>query len=405
MARTPWRLVVAALLLLTPGSVDADPAPVFASLRAPTTPEQTAWGGPMAAGGSGPDALRQNPAGLAGAQPFQLAASHRAWQFGMQQEWMGARFPVGPVWLGLDAAAVHAGSLQGFDDLGNPTGEFHPLDLSVGLGIAGAILRSLRGGIAVQCLYLSGSSRALRGWSADCGLAVPVGQHELGLVARHLGPPIQGELGVYELPAEIAVGGTHPVARGLETSWTAALGLDDSAALRGGVRWRPAPALAVLLGGRWSPTDERFQPGAGAEVDWAALRVSYGFLPDGETGSTHHLAIALRSGVSGEPSSRRPAETIPIPPAGANEVAPVVEIPGAPSSETVDTWSVWGGTHRTRSSAGAEVRAWEASGVKGAVPVSLPNGDFRVRLRASLTRDEAQRLARLWAAEAVSDQP
>jgi hypothetical protein len=374
----------------------------------------------MAVGGLGPDALRQNPAGLSSTSVFQFAASHRTWQYGLQQEWLGARFRAGSTWLGLDASAVHAGALEGFDDLGAPTGSFQPLEISVGLGAARRVLPFLDAGVALHGLSLSGTSSALRGWSADCGLVFPVAAHRFGVALRHLGPAVTGELGEYRLPAELAIGGTHRLPAGLDASWTGILEREGARAFRGGMRWRPVGTLALLAGGRWSTHEARVQPGAGVELDWASLRLSYGIVPEEETGTTHHLAIAFRGGASQEAFPRAAAQTPtqaptpalasepPAPPAAATSPAPTTS-PAATTppaaSGTSEAWSVWGGTHRTEESAAAEARAWKAAGVSGVDLVLLPDGNVRVRLRRALPRGEALRLAQAWGAHAASDLP
>jgi hypothetical protein len=431
--------VLAAVLALGPLAAvsTARATSAFPSLSEPTTPEQAVWGGPMAAGGLGPDALRANPSGLANASAFHLMASHRSWQFGLEQEWIGARAALGSTWLGFEVSALHAGSLEGFDEQGIATGSFHPLELSTGLGLARAVTPSLTLGASAHGLLLGASSPSVRGWTGNAGATLSIGRHALGLALRHLGPAIEGEQGSYRLPSEIAVGGLHPLPAGIEAAWTAVLDRDEEREVHGGLRWRPSRVLGLLAGGLWNSEEKAIDLRAGAEIDLAALRLAYGFVPDRELGTTHQLALALRiaprwkgnAESPDSPTERRGEAVAPAsppaggrahgdsPPAPAKPAFPpaaaapsiagsaVVASPPAAADPTPATWSVWGGRHRTVESARVEARAWGAAGITPGEPVAQADGTYRVLLRRGLAQEEAQRIARGLGAHALPDAP
>lgn len=361
---------------------------VFESLRDPLTPKQTVFGGLSPAALEGPAMIRANPAGLSGGDILTFAASHRAWQFGLQQHWVGISLPAGAFALGAEVSAVHVGDLPAYDESGIKTGTFHPMELVAGIGAARSLGDHVRIGAATHLLRLTGPDTEIGGFSFSFGAQLVLLGSDVGIALRNLGPDMTSDAGSFHLPSEVSLGIERPFGGRSLVSVAAAVDRAGESSLNAGLSLR-GPAGVALLGGAAylsDAYDDRVSPRAGAEVELKNLRVSYGYIPEAELGVTHHFSLCfsppkrpVATGLTEE--SYRPPIVIPTEPAPA----------AAPEEEL---WAVWGGTYRSPSDAEKEVRALGAEKIDGAEVVPQEDGRYRVRIAQGLAESEAEEIAR-----------
>ncbi len=364
----------------------------FESLRQPLTARQTAWGGPAACGEDGPATLRGNPAGLGAVPGTSFALSHQTWQSGLQHEWSGGALPLGIGGLGFEIAATHAGSLPAYDESGKSLGSFQPLELVIGAGYGAPLASRVRLGIAGHALSLSAPDGGMRAFAVDVGTEVDALGGVVGFVLRNLGPAPRGEGDSYRLPTELACGAQRAIGSRGRISLTAVLDRDGSRRIAGGGRLAGPGGLALLAGVLHEPesADRPTSIRGGLELEMRAVRVSYAFVPDAELGATHHISLDLT------PRGSRSAFAAPIDESAVPSVSSR-ETPAAciaqPARPGPERWSVWGGTHRDREGAEAEVRALLVESVTTASVVEAGDGTYRVRVASDLTRSVAASLA------------
>jgi len=299
------------LLLFHVGSEARAESYAFASLRQPVTASQTAWGGlsPCAEGGA--ELLRSNPAGLARSTGLRFDASHRAWQLGMKQDWIGGSVPIGSWAVAIDGLATHSDALQGYDEAGIETGTFTPVELSVGVGIGRRLTDNLRIGFAAQYLSLEGVGTRLSGHSFNVGVETEILGSRIGLAARNLGPNVSGDSGIFSLPAEASLGIETAPIRPIRLSASLTLDRGEGIDLHGGLRWDLPGGLALLGGLLYRPEgyDRRLSPRSGLAITLPFVSATYAFVPDEDLGATHQLSLSLRPAGRGGRSS----ETLPRP--------------------------------------------------------------------------------------------
>jgi hypothetical protein len=365
----------------------------FESLRRPPTPFGAVSGG-FLGNDSGVDAVRTNPATLAGLRAPGMSASHQTWQSDLQEQWTGIALPVPWGGISVDASAFHAGALDGFAEDGTSTGSFRPMEILVGVGTGLSLRPGLRVGGAAQGLYLGGGTATLTGLSFATGLEWDVASVTIGVTAQNLGPAPRGAIGVYRLPAEFGISVRSDRARRASFGLGAARSRDGT--MRGAVASsvRLHPAVSLMAGANYSQEaySQPLRPVAGIEAHLGALDVGYAFSPNDEQGPAHVLSMTVVR-------ASRPADdpvrlAVPAPGGSARTGAQPRPEPTLQPVPQAERFQVWGGTHRSAESAAAEIRALRFQKVTAAEVVALDNGTFRVRIARGLPADAAAALAR-----------
>jgi hypothetical protein len=225
------------------------------------------------------------------------------------------------------------------------------------------------------------------------GLAMRLGAQaclwdaRFGVCLRNLGGNVRGAAGEYALPGELSLGVERALGRLATVSFGATIDRNREARFHGGTRWTAPGGFALLAGAAYdSERFERpFSPRGGVELGLRAFCVSYGYVPDGELGATHHLSLQFPG-----PGNRSWHREAPPP---AHVIAQGNDAPMVADTQAPRSWAVWGGTYRTEAGAKAEIRALRVERIDDAGVVVTPDGLFRVRIATSLTAEEARLLA------------
>jgi hypothetical protein len=264
----------------------------FSTLRRPSTPLETSWGGFQGAGSRGPGALRANPASLGNCPDRMFAVGHQVWSAEMQQQWAGGLVQIGPGGAAFEVAATHAGDLPAYDPDGVQIGSFRPLEGIVGLGYGMSIASRIRVGASIHGLYLSGGGERLTGTGFGLGVEGDLLGVSLGLAARNFGADARGDLGAYPLPSEVAAGVSAQIGT-VCFSVTSTVDRDRSFCGSGGCLWEATPALA-FFGGMAVRSDEiehPILPGGGVQIALGTLGFSYAYQPQTDGFAIHHVSL------------------------------------------------------------------------------------------------------------------
>lgn len=280
-----------------------------------------------------------NPAGQAYLRGAQAAAHHHSWLGGINQDSIAAVLAGKALSVGLYGDLVNYGAIQGFDELGNETEAYTPMDFTLGVAVAKQFSTGLALGGTVRGTQQSLKESGQLINSGDLGLmwasnAQPV---TLGIAYANLGPTVAGKattsalrLGFsYDLPltarssALFAVGGS---------------GLNNGASVvQAGVEGRLGGVFFLRAGYQMSFLDNKtggltgLSSGLGAKV--GALVLDYAYLPYGRIGNSHRLSVSFQfdDGSNAAPAApktevkkpKQAVSTSPAPAAAAPSPAPV----------------------------------------------------------------------------------
>jgi hypothetical protein len=265
----------------------------FESLLQSLTASQAALGGLHACSDPGPEALRANPAGLATAEGGIASASHRAWQSGLRQEWVGGLMPVASGALAVEVSALHTGSLPAFGEDGTPQGSFSPVEMVAGVGWGGKLGGGVEGGLTAHALYLRGGGDDLSGIAFGAGLEFMAASTRFAIAVRNVGPDPRGDHGTYRLPGQVAVGMEQRIGSRARLDLTATMDRDRQSFGAGGVRVVGPAGASILCGVAYLPdvaaAPLRFQ--AGLTVPLQGVLFGYSYSPSEETGSAHQISL------------------------------------------------------------------------------------------------------------------
>ncbi len=178
----------------------------FESLLQSLTASQAALGGLHACSDPGPEALRANPAGLAAAEGGIASASHRAWQSGLKQEWVGGLMPVASGALAVEVSALHTGSLPALARSRNAPGVLFSRRDGCRRGLGRQAWGRRGGWTHGTCALLRGGGDDLSGIAFGAGLEFMAASTRFAIAVRNVGPDPRGDHGTYRLPGQVAAG-------------------------------------------------------------------------------------------------------------------------------------------------------------------------------------------------------
>jgi hypothetical protein len=274
----PLGLALALALALPAGLAAFDGAAGTAapSLLLPVEARAVGMGSAYVAVASGVDSIQWNPAGMNQLAVPQAEAGHLSWVQDVNDEYLGAAFPI----YGLGAWGLAVSYLytqdQYYDNLGNRGGTFTDADLSAKIGMSfqladdmnlGFVYKILRQDYATQ--FDMGSGFDL-GWQwRDLGRFL-----DLGFTAQNLGTPVGLGGTQYSLPITLKAGAATHLGSNL------LLAVDDE--------FQPIDSFNFIHVG--AETSTRMG-------DWiAALRAGYTFGPAQEDGGLAGLTVGLGLG-------------------------------------------------------------------------------------------------------------
>ncbi len=319
-------LLAAALGFLAPSaSAGFLPNGAFSSNAAGTTgasfldasvgARAAAMGGVVAAEAQGAEALFQNPAALARLEPESPSEIALGYDALVETAYQGEAAYARP--LGRDGALgaglVYASqsAQTNYDNFGNATGNFTPLDVAAGAGYArrlgpvavGAGLKLIRSSLAEQ----SGTSAAVDlGALAKLVADIGEGPLDVGASVTNLGPPLKLGAAASPLPLNVRAGALWHVSPNFDGALDVVFPVDQDPYVAFGVEARlPAamvgstrPWVASLRGGYNQNSGRTVDGFAGATfgggLDISALRVDYAWIAMGALGMANRITIAFR---------------------------------------------------------------------------------------------------------------
>ena len=280
-----------------------------------TAPAIMAMGGASLGLGRDLQATTMNAAALGWLAEPQVVLAHASFADQTSQEWasIGARLGQRQTRWSVTALLRDEGTITGRDALNQATGDVTAQSLALSLGLAQPLGSHLVVGGAVHYVGQSiGDTRGI-GAAFDLGAQVRMGALGFGMAGRNFGGTMRWSGERWQMPASFAAGVAldHAVS-GVRLALDFDAPADYLRSVRGGIEWRIADRVALRGGYRHelnAARDERlsgpaFGIGAGAGPVW----VDYGFVVAAYGGSSHRVALNLRSaglfGAASAPGSR-----------------------------------------------------------------------------------------------------
>ena len=274
-----------------------------------------AMGGTVAAGAQGAEALFQNPAALARLEPESPSEVAVGYDALLETAYQGAAAYARPLGQNgaLGAGFVYASqaSQTTYNNTGDASGNFTPLDIAAGVGYArrigpvalGAGLKLIRSSLADQ----SGTSAAVDlGVTAKHVTDIGDGPLDVGGAVTNLGPPLKLGSSADPLPLNVRSGAVWHASPNFDAALDIVFPVDQDPYVAFGVEARlPAamvgstrPWVASLRGGYNQNSGRTVDGFAGATfgggLDISALRVDYAWIAMGALGMANRITIAFR---------------------------------------------------------------------------------------------------------------
>jgi hypothetical protein len=274
------------------------------SLRLPRGARAVGLGEAYTALASGSESLAWNPAGLDNIRALQASASHMAYVQGIGVDTLQVALPIygtGAWGVGLDYLYA---TDQGYDNWGNPTGDFSDFDFSAQIAMSFELPADMHLGGTYKIIREGYGSQFAMGSGFDFGWQWKnLFDHlDLGLVVQNLGTPIALGQGYGFLPITWRGGGALHLTQAwlisadfdhqaidfynkghFGTEYSLPIG-DFTAALRGGYSITPAQALGGLTG-----------LAVGGGLTYGRFQVDYAWQPMGDLGDTHRVSLTYSS--------------------------------------------------------------------------------------------------------------
>ena len=338
-------------------------------------------------------ALYWNPAGLALIDGPLFGATHAAWYEGLDFEWAGGATPLGMRGgVGIAATFLHAAPIAGYDESGQPTGDFTSRDIAVSVGGGYSFSETIALGAAVKGIQQSIAGETATGFAGDVGLLAGMRGWRFGATVRNIGPGIRFGDESFPLPFGVTAGVAKAFGSGGLVGASFASGAEPEA--RVGTEWTWNRLLAFRAGYRAGIDGDDPSSGftAGAGVRRSGWSVDYAMTPHEELGAAHRVSLSLRFGRARDGAAPRQ-----VCGADSRESLHLADVlPAAPPTGfRLCTTS----RHSTVESARAEARSIRLVGLGNAEVV--PEGNtYRVLVGFFGNREEA--LARAEALRAVA---
>ena len=259
-------------------------------------------GGAYTAVSEGAVAAYWNPAGMAGLEDFEVSLGHFSWYQDITVEQMSLAVPLsaGPV-LGASITYVNYGTIDGYDALGNPTGDLSAYDLSGGVSLGMSFRDHWSAGFTAKVISQRLDEYSATAFAGDFGLKYNAGSFALAATVTNVGSDVQFDQTSENLPSAFHFGAAiYPFGGALTTSLDfekkfegdlivrqgLELGFDDRYYLRTGYDYLPAQdgrELATALS-------------LGAGLRYGFADIDYSFTPNDKSTSEdlHRFTLVLR---------------------------------------------------------------------------------------------------------------
>ncbi len=277
------------------GSGDAGTT-AFPLLRVTTSPRACAMGEAFTGFADDVGAVFWNPAGLGRLSTVQLGLSHHEWFGGVRDEQVSLAAPVGPGTFGAAAVFSTTEGIELWDPLNQRSQPVAARSGYATVGYGASITPSLDCGISFKALYDDLIEQTGTGVCADVGLlfqaARPV---RVGLVGQNLGWGMSYGSDNVPLPMVLRLGASLVRPR-FAVVLDASAPIDSRPNLHLGGEYLISHILALRAGYRTGPQDlATLSPIAGITcglgINLSPLSLDYAFVPYGELGMTHRVAL------------------------------------------------------------------------------------------------------------------
>jgi long-subunit fatty acid transport protein len=163
-------------------------------------------GGAFASVADDASAVYWNPAGLGRLEDNSAQFSHYDWLQDIKVENFYAAFPLQSVALGIGITYVDFGTLQSYDESGNPGEELSLYNMAAVFSIAGMISEDISLGASVKYIEQSFDLVKGQGIAGDIGLIAKWDGVDIGLAILNMGAGLKFETVEENLPTEFRGG-------------------------------------------------------------------------------------------------------------------------------------------------------------------------------------------------------
>ena len=259
-------------------------------------------GGAYTAVSEGAVAAYWNPAGMAGLENFEVSLGHFAWYQDITVEQMSLAVPLksGPV-LGASITYVNYGTIDGYDALGNPTGDLTAYDLSGGVSLGLALHDRWSAGVTAKIVNQRLDEYNASAFAADFGLKYHAETFAVAATVTNLGSNMTFDESSEKLPSAFHVGAAvFPFSGIMTTSLDVEKKFQGDVIIRQGLEFGFDERYYVRTGYDYLPAQNSRDLAAGLSVG-AGLRygfadIDYSFTPNDKSTSEdlHRFTLVLR---------------------------------------------------------------------------------------------------------------
>jgi hypothetical protein len=205
-----WVFVIASCLIIGKASIASDNGQTSADfLNIGVGARAAALGGAFTSVTDGPSATYWNPGGLSSVENTQILLSHFSWYQDLNYEYFSAARQLGDkVVLAVSLSYLNYGSIEGYDQYDNPTGELNTtFDLAGGLTGCYKFSDKFSAGLTLKYIHQSLAGIKGSAFAADIGGIYHMNDKiTFGLTAANLGTDIEFDGAKNKLPASIRLG-------------------------------------------------------------------------------------------------------------------------------------------------------------------------------------------------------
>ncbi len=245
-------------------------------------------------------AVYWNPAGLGRLEENSAQFSHYDWLQDVKVENLYAAFPLQSVALGVGLTYVDFGSLQSYDEFGNPGEELSLYNMSAVFSISGMISEDISVGASIKYIEQSFDLVKGQGVAGDIGFLANWGGVDIGFAVLNMGSGLKFETVQENLPTEFRGGFAFK-----QFNRRALFSLEGHAPLRGemsihqGVEYQLANQLFARSGLVYQTNSLQDQSALkynlGFGVGYGSGQFDYTFSPSDSFGadSRHNLSFSV----------------------------------------------------------------------------------------------------------------
>ncbi len=204
-----WLFLIAAVALLGKTTIASDygnTAADFLNIGVGARP--ASLGGAFTSVADDASAAYWNPGGLSNVNSPQLILSHFSWYQDMYYEYLAAAYPVrNNLTLAVNLSYLSYGTIEGYDEFDNPTGELSSTyDMAVGFSAGYKATDHLSFGLTAKYIIISLAGENASAVAADAGVRYTHGISNFGAAISNIGSQINFGNESEKLPVSARIG-------------------------------------------------------------------------------------------------------------------------------------------------------------------------------------------------------